>query len=78
MMSTWMSFKITQVSLVPGPFSQMMLPNTTPVSVLDTLIVAFTLWKACAPRVCVPRRSTSLRSPNVANSMHRFCSVCGV
>lgn len=33
------------------------------------------LWKLCGASVCVVGRSTSLRSPRVANSKQRFCRV---
>src|SRR5258708_37819549 len=73
MISTWISLSTTQVSLVPT--SQIILPKMTHDSVDETLIEVFMLWKLCGARVCVVGRSTSLRSPRVANSKHRFCRV---
>ena len=42
------------------------------------LIVILMLWNPRGAMVYTPGRSTSLRSPNVAKSKHRFWSVLGV
>eukprot|EP00850_Spirogloea_muscicola_P011152 SM000068S20584 [mRNA] locus=s68:312454:315178:+ [translate_table: standard] len=70
MISIWMSFKTTTFRSSTLVVSYTMLPKMTPVSVEETLIFA---------RICLlasgPSRSTSLRSPIVANSRQRFCKV---
>ena len=43
-----------------------------------TLMVALILWKLCGAIVYVDGRSTSFKSPRVAKSKQRFCSVFGV
>lgn len=43
-----------------------------------TLMVALMLWKLWGATVYTDGRSTSLRSPSVAKSRHRFCSVSAV
>ena len=43
-----------------------------------SLIVALMLWNPWGAMVYTPGRSTSLRSPNVAKSKHRFWSVLEV
>ena len=49
-----------------------MLPNITPVSVDETLILALTVWKPCGLKVCGTGVSSNLRSPRVENSKVRF------
>lgn len=52
-----------------------MLPNIIPFSVDDTFTLALILQKSCGAKTTGCGRSTSFRSPNVANSSVQFCKV---
>ena len=79
MMSMWMSFSTTQLrSDVAPDTSYTMLPKMMPCSVEDTLTFALMLQKSRDATVRGVGFSVSFRSPSVASSIVRFCSVSAV
>lgn len=52
-----------------------MLPKIIPFSVEETFTFALMLQKSCGANITGCGRSTSFKSPNVANSSVQFCKV---